>query len=99
MKMLSNHEEAFKKWLSDGKTWIGIFENLLEEGSEANYSRAERFAMPFDDDLWDAAKIREMKAPDTPQFGTGWRYLLIAKVRTVEEALAAMEGEGNAGPS
>ena len=105
--------ETFARWLSDGQTWIGVFENR----DPGHPDMGRRIAMPFDvKDLATArtrgeatalnrawvAEHREVTvippseiqhpshAPEEAVKGLGWRYLLIAKVRTVDEAEALM---------
>ena len=81
------HAEArFKHHLADGKTWIGIFENKALDSASAGH----RIAMFYDTSQWDKASIGD-RAPDMPNQGfIGWKYVLVAKVKTVEEALSNM---------
>lgn len=73
--------ERFADWLAKG--WnIGVFENK----DLGHRMIGHRFALPFGDELKDA-KIGEARAPDLPAIGLGWRYFLIAKPTTAEEAV------------
>ena len=77
-------EERFKHHLADGETWIGIFENKALDSA----STGHRVAVFFDMSQWDAAEIGS-RAPDTSTF-IGWKYQLIGKAKTVEEAFSYM---------
>lgn len=79
-------EAIFGRWLSDGKSWVGVFQNI-ELGHPEGGSK---IAFCYDAAQFDAAKINETQAPDG-QHGLGWRYRLVAKCRTVLEAMEAME--------
>ena len=75
--------QTFARWLSDGTTWIGIFENHDLGHPDA----ARRIALPYDEALFEQATIGKSTAPDRPEIGLGWRYVLIAKTRDAGEAL------------
>ena len=86
--MTDKHEkwtETFERWLSDGESWIGVFENHDLGHPDAG----RRVAFCFDVDDWDKGTTTT-HAPDHKEIGLGWRYLLISKHRTVEGALKAM---------
>ena len=72
----------FEKWLADGETWIGIFENH----DLGHYDIGRRIAMSFDDSLWDKAELKKTRSPDHKAIGFGWRYLLICRTHDVAEA-------------
>lgn len=80
--------ETFTRWVSDGATFIGIFENQDLGSREVG----RRFAMPFDASLDEKAVVGVTRAPDTKQHGLGWRYLLIEKTRNADIAECWMNG-------
>jgi hypothetical protein len=77
------NREKVTRWLSDGQTWVGVYQN--QDLGHPDVGR--KIAMPFDVSDWDKAKLGS-RAPDTRHL-IGWRYFLIAKCRTVEGVLAA----------
>lgn len=77
-------EERFKHHLKDGRTWIGIYENKSLDSKNIGH----RVGMFFDIDQWDKAKIGD-RAPDVDGF-LGWKYTLVHKARTAEDALNHM---------
>jgi len=81
-------EQAFTRWLADGETWIGIF----EDADLDSVALARRIAFPYAMDQFAVAVVDVTRAPDTASNGPGWRYVLVAKCRTVKEALAAYGG-------
>lgn len=81
-----NHRRM-ETWLRDGKTWIGVFQN--QDLGHPQVGR--RMALPFADDVYWTSTVGQTKAPDTVTVGLGWRYVLIAKCRTVDEAQAALD--------
>lgn len=83
----SQQRKKFTEWLSDGESWIGVFENQLLGDPHAG----ERIAMAFDNSDYDKARFG-MRAPDTREL-IGWRYTLVAKCRTVDCAVEAMAEE------
>lgn len=89
-----NQAEVFKRWLSDGETWIGVFQNQALDSS----NRGHRFALSFDMENFGEAEVGKTCAPDT-SFGLGWKYILIAKCLTVEEAVASMKEEPDDSPT
>lgn len=74
--------ETFARWLSDGSTWIGVFEN--QDLGHRDLGR--RIALAYDDAFDDQAAIGKTHAPDRRETGPGWRYLLVAKLRDAGEA-------------
>lgn len=78
--------ETFDRWLSDGETWIGIFEN--HDLGHPDVGR--RIALSYHLADKDQAEVGKTRAPDTG-VGMGWRYILIWKARTTQEAIAIME--------
>ena len=77
--------ETFKRWLSDGTSWIAVFENKALDSGGAGH----RIALCYDIQDYDKATIGRDRAPDT-RLTTGWKYILIAKCKTVDEALEMM---------
>jgi hypothetical protein len=67
----------------DNGDWLGVF-----EGQDLSDRRTLglRFAMLFDGSQFDTAEIGRTCAPDT-KLGLGWRFLLQAKCRTIDEAM------------
>ena len=79
---------TIERWLSDGDTWIGVFENH-DLGSQRV---GERCAFPFSasDGSFDTATLGKTRAPDGKTIGLGWRYILVAKTRDTKEAIDAL---------
>jgi hypothetical protein len=84
--------EKFEALLAKGDEgdWLGVFEG--EDLSDLN-TLGLRFAMLFDKADFDKAVIGKSTAPDT-RFGLGWRFILKAKCRSVDEALVWFADEG-----
>lgn len=76
---------TFERWLSDGKTWVGVFENQAFDSA----GFGDRFAVSFDMADFDKAKLGD-RAPDT-SMGLGWKFALLGKARTVEEVFTFMD--------
>lgn len=73
-----------ERWLSDGNTWIGVFENKHFKSP----ALGRRVALPFDDEAFEQCEIGSTRAPDVGELdGLGWQYTLIAKVRSVDAVL------------
>lgn len=70
-------------WVGDGSTLIGVFENVALDSAALGH----RVAFPFDDALDERLVIGQTRAPDCRQF-IGWKYILKAKTRDPEVALA-----------
>lgn len=87
MKGESN-KQIFDRWLSDGQTCIGVFENKAMDSATAGM----RTALSYELSQWDQLVVGKTTAPDS-KFGAGWKFLLVAKCKTTDEALKAMEGE------
>jgi len=81
--------ETFERWLSDGTTWIGIFEN--HDLGHSDLGR--RIARPYDASQEEVAKLKSTTASDHKAIGFGWRYILVAKCHTADEAIAALEAK------
>lgn len=78
--------ETFTRWLKDGTTWIGIFENQ----DLSHYDLGRRVARPYDDSVFDKATINLSGCADHASIGLGWRYVLKVKTRDVDEALGQL---------
>ncbi len=78
--------QTFTRWLSDGETWIGIFEN--HDLGHPDIGR--RIALSFELSVIDMAEVGKQRAPDS-KLGMGWRYILIGKALTTQEAIAMMD--------
>ncbi len=81
------NEERVRDCFEDGTTWVGVFECNALDSSELG----RRTAFPFDTSQFDQATLGT-RAPDTKSF-IGWKYGLIAKCRTAEEALMWLRRE------
>lgn len=77
--------QIMERWLSDGDTWIGVFENHALDSSRLG----DKIAIPFSlsDGSWDRAELGD-RAPDTKN-RINWAYLLVAKCRTIDEVIHA----------
>lgn len=84
---MSMDTRVFKRWLADGESWIGVFENI----DLGHPDLGLRIARVFDLSEIDKADIGRTRAPDHASIGLGWRYALIAVCYTVEEACEKME--------
>ena len=89
--MPESTKEKFERWLSDGTTFVGVFENHDLGHCDVGL----RVAFPYDISQWDSAIVGQSRAPDTAQFGFGWRYVLIGKCKNADEALVVLEGVKN----
>lgn len=80
--------QAIERWFADGDTWVGVFENH-DLGSQ---QVGVRCAFPFtlSNGSMEASRVGSTKAPDGSRIGMGWRYVLVAKCRTADEAMAAL---------
>ena len=84
-------ENTFRRWLADGTSWIGVFENQALD----SLNRGQRVALQFDDSFWDVANLGS-RCPDInvpPVNGIGWKWLLVAKCKTVAEAMKEVYGD------
>jgi hypothetical protein len=79
--------ETFARWLLDGETWIGIFENH----DLGHPDRGRRVALPFDTSVKPPEPWTNMRAPDHPSIGLGWRYVLVAICTNVHDAVQALK--------
>lgn len=73
-----------EKALADGDTWLGVFEN--HDLSHSDIGRRCIFPFSLSDGSWDKAEIDKTRAPDGRFIGLGWRYLLILKTKSAQEA-------------
>lgn len=80
--------ETIDRWFreADPGDWVGVFENH----DLGHPDLGIKLGFVYGEDQWDGAKIGRTSGPDTKAFGLGWRYLLIAKCRTPDEAKDAM---------
>jgi hypothetical protein len=81
---------TFTRWLGNATTRIGVFEN--KDLGHRDVGR--RIALPYEAKDLDQAELGKAQAPDSAIIGFGWRYLLVAKCSTVDEALAELEKGG-----
>ncbi len=81
--------EIYARWLSDGQSWIGVFENH----DLGHPLVGHRVSFQFDLAQLTSAVIGQTRGPDHKEYGLGWRYLLIAKALTVDEAVAWLKHE------
>jgi len=79
--------EKLYSWLASGDTWVGVFENH----DLGHADRGRRVAMPFSMADYQRADIGSTHAPDMPGIGLGWRYILIAKCRSADDALHVLD--------
>ena len=86
--MSESNREVFERWLSDGQTWIGVFENQAFDSANLGH----RFALSFWMSSFDSAEIGKTRGPDTAA-GLGWKYILICKTTDATEALEAFGKE------
>ena len=88
----SDHEASLLatclKWLHDGDTWLGVFEN--QDLGHPEIGRRCIFPFPLSDGSWDAAKEGETRAPDGKHIGMGWRYTLMLKTKDANQAVDAL---------
>jgi len=89
---VSKARSTFERWLSDGESWIGVFENkALDSGSAGT-----RIAGCFDKDQWEQANLGD-RCPDgltfAHNYGAGWKFLLVAKCTSIDEAMEDMRFE------
>ena len=77
----------FTSWLADGSSWVGVFQNQDLGHPDAG----RKIALCYDDSQFYGMGVGQARAPDHADIGLGWRYRLIAKCRTVEEAMDAMD--------
>jgi hypothetical protein len=77
--------QTFDRWLADGMTWIGVFENH----DLGHRDRGRRVALPYDA-AQPIPQVGVTRAPDHPSIGLGWRYILVAVCHSTPEALAAL---------
>lgn len=87
MTLTEESRSALTRWLADGSTEIGVFENKALDSADCG----RRVAIPFEKGAMDSAEIGKCRAPDMPTIGAGWKYILVAKCSTVEDAERALE--------
>lgn len=80
-------EERFARWFADGDTTACVFEN--KDLGHPQIGR--RVAFPYTKANAEAMAIGTSRAPDSSLYGLGWRYILVARCNTVEEAMAALD--------
>ena len=86
-------KETFTRWLADGSSWIGVFQNQDLGHSD----RGRKIALCYDDSQFYGMAVGQARAPDHRDIGMGWRYVLQAKCRTTDEAVAAMQDVAESG--
>lgn len=84
--LVATAKDALTRWLSDDSSIVCVFQNQALDSSNAG----QRIALCYDLALWDALEVGKTRAPDTT-IGTGWKYILVGKAKTVEEAITLME--------
>jgi len=79
--------ETFARWLEDGDTAIGVFENKdlgsLDVGRRVCFAYGKSV-------LAGEGKVGVLHAPDHASIGLGWRYILVVVAHDVETALLAL---------
>jgi hypothetical protein len=80
-----------KEWVSDEDTWVGVFENH----DLGHHAIGQRCVFPFalSDGSMDKAEVGKTRAPDGKTIGLGWRYILIHKTTSPDEAIKWLAGE------
>lgn len=78
--------KTFEHWLADGHSWIGVFEN--QDANDPKYH--QRVAFCFHMNGWHRGVIGKSRGPRNRRIGSGERYVLVAKAKTVEEAVKAL---------
>lgn len=77
--------EQIVRWFQDRDTWVGVFEN-----HDLGHPKVgAKVAAPFSKSQLDVAIIGRTHMPDTPTI-IGWRYILIAKCLTAEDAIKTL---------
>jgi len=86
-KISTDMDATIDRWFTDPDPgdWVGVFENQ----DMGHPDLGMKFGMLYGADQDDKATIMKTHAPDTT-FGLGWRYLLVAKCHTADEAKEAM---------
>jgi hypothetical protein len=84
-------EETVARWFADPDTWAGVFENQALDSATCG----ERCAFPFklSDGSFERAEVGKSHAPDGATIGLGWKYVLVAKCKFAEDAVAGLRGE------
>lgn len=73
-------------WLEGPKDWIGGFEN----SDLGHPDIGRRILVPFDIPQ-EMAEIGKSRAPDNPEIGLGWRWVLGLITKDVDEAVAWLD--------
>lgn len=94
MSPADEQRAALVRWLADGRTEIGIFENKALDSADLG----RRVAIAFEKGALDTAEIGFCRAPDMSNF-IGWKYVLVAKCGTVDEAMAELAKANHADAS
>lgn len=89
--MRDGNKATIERWLADGDTWVGVFEN--RDLGHRDFGARCAFPFALSDGSFERAEIGRVHAPDGRMIGLGWRYVLVAKCRDVESALEALEGK------
>jgi hypothetical protein len=85
------NRKIIEVWFTDPDTWVGIFENH----DLGHPQQGLRCAFPFriSDGSMSWSEIGKTRAPDGRTIGLGWRYILVAKCTTADEALKSLRGD------
>jgi hypothetical protein len=91
MGWIEDSKRKMERWLEDGDTWIGVFQNRDLSSSDCGRTIALPFSLS--DGSYEKAEIGKARAPDTSA-GLGWRYILIGKATSADEAISFFNTEG-----
>jgi hypothetical protein len=84
---------VFTRWLTadaaDPDPWIGVFRHQ----EVWHQDHGHKVAFVFSADQWDDGVVGFTRSMDHVVIGDGSRYVLIAKVRSVDEVMKLMEEE------
>jgi hypothetical protein len=70
---------------ADPGDWVGVFENHALDSATLGM----RIGFLYGIEAWEKAVIGQTHAPDSAM-GLGWKFILVAKCKTREEAREAM---------
>ena len=78
-------------WLEDGETVVGVFCNHDLSSSQAGHC----IGLSFESTDMDKLIVGKTRAPDHPNIGLGWRYILQLVSTDAQEIIEALEGNPN----